>query len=243
MRGLLEGPRKSHPKIRHRMATSFDDPQRIWYDVPFKLTVGGICREHCNNGWMSELENNVKPFLQYMITGHRVRLDEQQTKWLATWITMKAMVFQLTMSERPIQPNAYRYLHDHQRPHPSAQVWLAARTDEESPFSVLGLKGSFVGKSRDDPERFHAYLAPIVIGHFVAEVFGHNLPLDFNLVREGPFAPALKGIWPSGGPVEWPPTHIIRSVQVFAEDRSTLNTQIVSLLEWRGTTVKREDPK
>lgn len=47
---------------------------------------------NCNNGWMSRLEESIKPFLVSVLEGKRHTLDENGIAELARWIVMKVMV-------------------------------------------------------------------------------------------------------------------------------------------------------
>src|SRR5262245_61112520 len=66
-----------------------DTPASTWEKVgTFGHTVGNVC-EICNNGWMSDLEDYVKPVLAPLIfpkryTEHRLGPDEQML--LAAWL-------------------------------------------------------------------------------------------------------------------------------------------------------------
>jgi hypothetical protein len=247
LRGLLPGKRKTHKPVRHRFETTLG-PGRVYSTIPFTQTVGGICERDCNNGWMSDMEKYAKPLLAPMIlASRRVTLDATDMKTIANWITMKAMVFHWMMKRDLIGVSQYRYLTHHLRPPPTAQLWIAANTGEETAYSIFGLKGSVIGTSEtevrspsDLRERFYLYLATIVVGHFVGEVFAHNLPFDFTLTREGLYAPTLEPIWPPGDVMEWPPKQVIRSVEHFAKDR-TFDESLTRALEGRGYAVKRMD--
>jgi hypothetical protein len=50
-----------------------------------------VCQA-CNNGWMSQLEEEVKPILTPLIKGEEITLDRAQLDTLAQWIAMKVMV-------------------------------------------------------------------------------------------------------------------------------------------------------
>lgn len=55
--------------------------------------VKSVC-SHCNNGWMSRLEDEVKPILTPMILGNAVTLTAKQQERITTWMTKCAMVFE-----------------------------------------------------------------------------------------------------------------------------------------------------
>jgi|GEM_PF-2471915 len=46
----------------------------------------------CNNGWMSNLEERIKPILLPAVKGKSVVLDDSDISHLARWVVMKVMV-------------------------------------------------------------------------------------------------------------------------------------------------------
>jgi hypothetical protein len=50
-----------------------------------------VCRA-CNSGWMSQLEGSVRPFLEPMMKGQALLLDETALSFLRRWMAMKLMV-------------------------------------------------------------------------------------------------------------------------------------------------------
>lgn len=50
-----------------------------------------VCKE-CNNGWMSRLENSVKPFILSAIQNKNITLNSEQVAMLAQWVVMKVLV-------------------------------------------------------------------------------------------------------------------------------------------------------
>src|SRR5437870_12455660 len=58
-----------------------------------KFTTKHICNG-CNNGWMSKLENCVKPPMGGLINDLSFRLDAEQQRVLALWASKTAMVFE-----------------------------------------------------------------------------------------------------------------------------------------------------
>jgi hypothetical protein len=55
--------------------------------------VGSVC-DQCNNGWMSRLEEKVKPILKPMMLGNAVTLTAQQQERITTWMTKCAMMYE-----------------------------------------------------------------------------------------------------------------------------------------------------
>jgi len=75
-------------------------PLRSWRVVGAGLTVRFVCAP-CNNGWMSELENRVKPIVLRLLdnTGTNLTVEEQTT--LAAWAVKNAMVFEALRIGQP----------------------------------------------------------------------------------------------------------------------------------------------
>lgn len=55
------------------------------------IRIARVCRP-CNSGWMSRYEQSVRPFLEKMIVGRAVGLDETAQLLLTEYFTMKMMV-------------------------------------------------------------------------------------------------------------------------------------------------------
>lgn len=56
------------------------------------LKVGNVC-QRCNNGWMSRLENEVKPIISPMVLGTPVTLTASQQVQITAWLTKTAMMY------------------------------------------------------------------------------------------------------------------------------------------------------
>lgn len=228
------------PLAPHRASTSLPrESDREWTAPSFDTKVRVVCTE-CNNGWMSDLEVAAKPILVRMLTGKRVVLDDASQAVVSQWVVKTAMMFQHTTPRRPIPDHHFRYLYDHRRPPPSSQVWIAARTAEDGGI-VSGLQSARLKLKPDGPntEANSAYLVTIGIAAFVGQLFGHDLPrLDFRRSHKGIFTSAVEQIWPTVETVvEWPPKHIIRSVEDFAND-SDFGAHLVRSLAAQGLDLR-----
>jgi hypothetical protein len=58
------------------------------------LTVNDICKS-CNEGWLEELENRVRPFACDMIGGRSMALSVEQVSLLAAWAYKTILIFDL----------------------------------------------------------------------------------------------------------------------------------------------------
>ncbi len=96
-----------------------------------QFTVREIC-EACNNGWMSALEERLKPLLLGLMRAERMVIDASEAALLATWATKTAMVNEYLSSpgaDPTPQPTCTaemrRFLMDRQLPPPNTKVWVA----------------------------------------------------------------------------------------------------------------------
>ncbi|BBM04154.1 hypothetical protein [Microbulbifer sp. GL-2] len=69
------------------------------------ITFRTVCKS-CNNGWMSKLEEDLKPIILNSIGNCDQLLSESETLWLAKWITMKTMVSEHTKLDRHSTPKS-----------------------------------------------------------------------------------------------------------------------------------------
>jgi hypothetical protein len=225
--------RRITPVTPHEFDAPPDESSREW-KMPSLSSAARISCEQCNHGWIENFDHTARTLLTSMMRGERTTLDEEGQRLIARWIAKTAMVFMHTSGaeRRPIPPSHYRYLRDHQRPPPSAQVWIGARTAEEGAMTA-GLNSCFF---REDPESREesgrAYIVAVGIGHLVGVLFGHNLAFEIPWpTREG-----LEQIWPVVRPiVEWPPEHIIGDVEELARDpQSGFERHLTDALARRG---------
>ncbi len=75
--------------VRQRLGTG----KEVSYSGEFKLK--GVCTT-CNNGWMSELETEVKPILSPIVQDLSIQLEIEDQKKLALWAFKTAIVLEGT---------------------------------------------------------------------------------------------------------------------------------------------------
>ncbi len=69
----------------------------------FQQTTNTICAA-CNNGWMSEIENQAKPILERMLRGKNVVLDKKKQHRIATWAMKTVLVINHNNPAPPKKP-------------------------------------------------------------------------------------------------------------------------------------------
>ncbi len=174
------------------------------------MTVGVVC-ERCNNGWMSELESQAKPYLEPMLRGHGRALHQAGIETLATWaLKTSMMVEHLHGAKRHVIPaEEYAYLFEHGEPSDRVRVWMAtyAGTYAVAVGSMWGLDAETneAAPRMWEPDRGvrDIWGATILFGPVVFQVFGTTIP------------PLLEGlelntrythrIWPYASGFTWVP--------------------------------------
>jgi hypothetical protein len=110
------------------------------------VTLHGMVCEACNNGWMHDLEEKVKPFLKPMLVNkHDADLGLMQQRDLARWAVMKVLLMEHVMRQKhpqfraaagyvPSKPELAWLMAD-ACPPPRSRVWLGA-FDPQGTYAV-----------------------------------------------------------------------------------------------------------
>jgi len=90
-----------------------------------------VC-ETCNNEWMSELEDQVKPILTPLILGQEIVLNPAMQKTLAEWISLKTMIAEHNVPADVIvrQEDRDKFLRDRMIP-PYFRIWVMSSKSEK----------------------------------------------------------------------------------------------------------------
>ena len=166
-----------------------------------ELTVGMPC-EPCNNGWMSNLENDVKSFMRDMaFRGGRTLLDEDRQLKLVRWLVKTAMVNEFTGASAEVKyfTEAERLAFKERFSIP-ANVWIwIARYDGALPLHSIQLRGSSA------PPVPTAYSLTFGSNFLVAQLFACR-DLDFCRYAEATKGSRLQQLYPAPGAwISWPP--------------------------------------
>ena len=174
------------------------------------VKVNAVCRP-CNEGWMENLETEVRPFLTEMIRdGREVQLTREQLGALARWAVKTAMVFEFTNRAPPFyafdQRNGIRH-----GAIPGATLVWAARYVGPTFMSTAVAKGlihdvAVNGITTKQP----GSALTISVGQFVVQVVSVKPPenvagLWFPLPQQ--FKDHAVDLWPraDGDSMTWPP--------------------------------------
>lgn len=192
------------------------------------VTLHGMVCEVCNNGWMHDLEERVKPFLKPLLTNkHSADLDLTQQRDLARWAVMKVLLMEHVMRQKhpqlranagyaPSEPEL-AWLMAEDRPPPRSRVWLGA-FDPQGTYTVktqARLLQSAPQPGGGNPVASH--MTTLTVGSVLLQVFtvnfvladAHSLP-EYDADPPWPYSQALTRIWPAKqAVVHWPPTHYV----------------------------------
>jgi hypothetical protein len=191
------------------------------------ITLDNAICEDCNNGWLSRLERQVRPFLADMaVSAKPTMLDPARQATLATWV-VKTVLF-LEMAFRQMYPHnrrvegyvaseqELRWLRKHDEPPPRSLVWLgcwdcqnAVPVRYEPAEALLPTVDGF---------RVAGHFTTFALGYVAFQVFNVNFEeadrhraSSWNTQVPQSLAQALVPIRPTQGTdVSWPPQAFAR---------------------------------
>lgn len=182
-----------------------------WVDDP-EVRIHCVCHK-CNNGWMNDIEGEVKPLMQPMLHGHPIVLRPVEQKLLTRWAVLKAMVLDGSSPSR----RSTLFYNECERVGMKPQLralpvgtftWIGRLSIQSFHAELFDTFGqiNFV------PKAFHGCVVNIVVGHLVFQVLTmHVLPMFANgrsvapRYEHGAWDVNLLEIWPAFGDKRWPP--------------------------------------
>jgi hypothetical protein len=182
---------------------------RAWPAKTIELTVGAVCQDRCNGGWMSRLENACKDIITPMVNGEAVTLDREQRARLSAWAVKTAMVAEHTLPGEPFwRPEERRVFAEWPHTPPGDETLVVSAKYVGGRYRALLMPGRremkrMSGEGRSAP----MVRAVIVVGNLVLQV-------DADRYREvtgrrgwpWPNPDSTVLLWPPGGnqTAAWP---------------------------------------
>ncbi|MEU7823041.1 hypothetical protein [Catellatospora sp. NPDC049133] len=160
-----------------------------------------VCHR-CNNGWMSKLDDQVRPLLEPMILGKPTTLSALDQLTVATWAAMKAAVFEFAWDNPPVYEQADReIIRTQQRPPATVRVALAAIQSQG--FPLRAISRGIVGGGRA------AQCLTLQIGCLVMQILGGPLAGAHGFHTVGGVRPRHVMVYPPAlSGQRWPPTEV-----------------------------------
>jgi hypothetical protein len=179
--------------------------------------VHNVCSD-CNNGWLSQIQNDAKPFLIPLFEGRVVNLDQAAQENVAIWITMATMTGEHLSGERrriAVPQSDRTWLMEKRSPPPGWCIWIGhyPRSQERMQW----VKASFPVVDSDHlPETIsNDDLSPTLqtTAFSVGDLYAFAMSSHFPEIPRGwdwRTAPSAREflwpLWPPNGSVaEWPP--------------------------------------
>lgn len=210
----LESLFPSDQSFMHHHVRNGDNGFDNWWEAQeFGLAPRAACQP-CNGGWMSAIDYAAEALIEPCVLGNAsafgAALDH---RIIARWMTLVAILFDQTQEKPIISPDIHRAFHDEPEPCEGSFMWLAATPATD--YTVNGWPRSW--KMRSSVGETNGYFCTFRVKHLVAQVY---LPPDreaqsVEFDRDG--NPQVVSIWPSPGPVSWPPEAIrADQLEIFA---------------------------
>jgi hypothetical protein len=168
------------------------------------VKVAAVCKERCNNGWMSQLEARTKPLLGPMIRGRPTPLSVNDQQILATWAVKTTLMFHLARpaSTQPgLGASTYRRFFSELRPPVGTKVLLGATHGGPAAWESTTRLTTSAGVGPALP----AVLTALALGNVLLV----TLLLDTDTaptvgVLQARFAGPFSHIWPIDRELRWP---------------------------------------
>jgi hypothetical protein len=182
-----------------------------WRTAKGKLQVKFVCTS-CNSGWMSQLENRVKPIVEGLLSDIRMTFDSSDQTSLAMWAVKNAMVFEaLRPAETPwfFTNSERKVLRESQQLPPLTSVWIAKCVEFAGPYTfACDLAGD--AEISGDPVRtfvitmgFGSLAIQVLVGKLTSSI-PQRSTITGDL-RPGPWDQVTIQIWPvQSERVSWP---------------------------------------
>lgn len=201
-------------------------------------TIKVVCRQ-CNSGWMSALEEAVRPVLTPMMAGKELALSDTQQALLARWIALKVIVVDANVPQDTVMTREERsaFMTDHRLP-AFLDIWIA-RTN-----GVLWSSEFHRHAATISSDRKHK---PVGAKSIQCMTFGAAQFLAFAVLDRGRIGIGVEEkskdralqLWPLMSPqLTWPPARTTTDVEVYSMAH-TLDRVIASR---QVTWLPRPDP-
>jgi hypothetical protein len=175
------------------------------YPLSIDLKVKQVCSS-CNNGWMSDLENNVLEIISNLHNGRWLLIASEQQNILASWAAKTAVTTQY-LNTGPVVPIRTRqWLYTHHTPPPDTAVWIT-RYDGAGIVTLLSKMLFIRGnpKSSLTPDMQAVFFSIGSLLFIVLSIYRFFEDVSFRTEFPVDIFPHLFKIWPIASPfISWP---------------------------------------
>lgn len=179
--------------------------------TPQLLPARCVCR-NCNNGWMSKLENEMKPIVESILDEQLRALDISSQAVIAVWAMKTAMALEALYAEREFfySENERRNMRAVSAIPECTSIWIAKCVNQPNIYSA----GKDLRTAPGDNEA-KAFITTMAFGSLAFQVvsirISANLPNEIQITYdswEGPWDKVLLRVWPIIlHSQQWPPSY------------------------------------
>lgn len=184
-----------------------------WPTAKKILQIKCLCA-FCNNGWMSKLENEVKPVIEPILDNKLQKLDVSAQSTVALWAVKTGMVLEGVDSRRPwFYTKAERQLMRTARGLPQrTSVWIAKCLNQPDVYSAAKDHRTVPGANE-----VRAFATTVGFGSLALQVVTirttvavpGSVAVTYD-VSDGPWDRVLVQVWPiTLDSWVWPPSHML----------------------------------
>jgi len=211
---------------------------KAWRLYQPQLVLRCVCQP-CNNGWMSRLEAQAKPYLQPLLMGQPRSLNIVAQATIALWSLKTAMVLEALDDEhkRIYTPKQCEQLRSLSFIPWRSSVWLAKSA---AGTFFMSVKNRHLGDC--GPESPSGASTTMAFASLAIQVLTIRLPEDVSQstritanVRVGPWTQNCVQIWPIQTPdTQWPPPSCLdgeTALNALSERFSTSSIEPIAMFE------------
>jgi len=179
--------------------------------TPQLLRARCVCG-NCNNGWMSKLEDEMKPIVESILDEKLRALDASSQAVIAVWTIKTAMALEALYPERVFfySENERQNMRAVSAIPERTSIWIAKCVNQPNIYSA----GKDLRTAPGDNEA-KAYVTTMAFGSLALQVASirtlANLPKEIQITydsREGPWDKILLRVWPIiPYSQQWPPNY------------------------------------
>jgi hypothetical protein len=186
---------------------------------PHSIRIKCVCRK-CNNDWISELQENAKPYLVPMLEGTKITLAAKGQRAIATWAAMMIMVSEhMDKDEEMVAtpPSDRRWFYENRRPPASRwRIWIGQHRRETHELFIhnvmpLGTEEEIKRLGAKTPASPNTQTSTICLGqNLVIHAMGFHRVWGFiRRIKLSPeVSPVMRQIWPIQSTVIWPTSQL-----------------------------------
>lgn len=196
------------------------DQVHTWSKDELDVRTRRVCYD-CNNGWMHDLEDDIKPLLSRMILGDLpVTLDRDAQDLLCLWIAKTGMVLEFVHGKpRHVPSEHHHWVYARREPPPQSFIRLGGYAlevphgGEFSPLHSHPHPLTFQIRNGGGIETIPAYTLTMRAGYLVMQIFGYEFRGHDSVITLNPDTRlAFLVLWPRRsdsvvwpkGPQPWP---------------------------------------